>query len=412
MPVFEYEAMNVEGNKTIVDTIEARDTDEALAKVRAMNLWPTKVTEKKMAPGARTGPTRRVRKKSFTIGGVRAKELTTFTRQLSTLTDAGIPVVQSLNILEGQMKPSALKNIIGSVADEVESGASLSEGMAKYPKAFDELYCNMVKAGETGGMLDIVLERLADFREKAARLKRKVISALIYPVAVMTIASLILAGLIKFIIPSFIQMFEDLDVELPLPTRLLLNITNWVTNYWYIILASPVAIFVLMKLITSTRTGRLVIDWIKFHVPLFGKIINKGAIARFTRTFGTLIGSGVPILEALNISRDTAGNAVLARAIQRVHDSVREGDPIAPPLGQSKVCDDIVVNMIDVGEETGNLDSMLMKIADNYDQEVDTAVEGLTSLMEPIMVIGLGTVVGFIVISLFLPLIKLMSSLS
>ena len=413
MPIFEYEAMNVEGNKTIVDTVEARDTDEALAKVRAMNLWPTKVTEKKAAATtARSGRTRRVRKRSFAIGGVRSKDLTLFTRQLSTLTDAGIPVVQSLNILEQQSKAGVLKNVIGSVADEVESGASLSEGMAKYPKAFDELYCNMVKAGETGGMLDLVLERLAEFREKAARLKRKVISALIYPVAVLTIASLILAGLIKFIIPSFINMFQELDVELPGPTQLLLDITEFCTTYWYIIIASPVAIIVLVKAITSTRTGKLVVDWLKFHVPLFGTIMNKSAISRFTRTFGTLIGSGVPILEALNISRDTAGNAVLARAIQRVHNSVREGDPIAPPLGQSRVCDDIVVNMIDVGEETGNLDAMLLKIADNYDQEVDAAVDGLTSLMEPIMVIGLGTVIGFIVISLFLPLIKLMSSLS
>jgi len=370
------------------------------------------VTEKKAAAVARGGRTKRIRKRSFTIGGVRAKELTLFTRQLSTLTDAGIPVVQSLNILEQQTKAGALKNIIGSVADEVESGASLSEGMAKYPKAFDELYCNMVKAGETGGMLDVVLERLAEFREKAARLKRKVISALIYPVAVLTIASLILAGLIKFIIPSFIKMFEDLDVTLPTPTQMLLNITNFCTTYWYVILASPIALFVIAKAITSTRTGKLVVDWMKFHVPLFGTIMNKSAISRFTRTFGTLIGSGVPILEALNISRDTAGNAVLARAIQRVHNSVREGDPIAPPLAQSKVCDDIVVNMIDVGEETGNLDAMLLKVAENYDGEVDAAVEGLTSLMEPIMVIGLGTIIGFIVISLFLPLIKLMSSLS
>ncbi len=193
---------------------------------------------------------------------------------------------------------------------------------------------------------------------------------------------------------------------------MLLNITHWVTNYWYVIIASPIALFVIIKAITSTRTGKLVVDWLKFHVPLFGTIMNKSAIARFTRTFGTLIGSGVPILEALNISRDTAGNAVLARAIQRVHNSVREGDPIAPPLAQSKVCDDIVVNMIDVGEETGNLDAMLLKVAENYDAEVDAAVEGLTSLMEPIMVIGLGTIIGFIVISLFLPLIKLMSSLS
>ncbi len=411
MPVYEYEAMNAEG-KTFVDTIEAGNTDEAISKVRGMDLFPTKVTERKAAKGGAGRVGRRVRKRSFSLGGVRGKDLTTFTRQLSTLTDAGIPVVQSLNILEQQMRPCALKNIVGNVADEVEGGASLSEGMAKYPKAFDELYVNMVKAGEAGGMLDIVLERLADFREKAAALRRKVISALIYPVAVLTVASIILAGLVKWIIPSFISMFEELDVALPTPTRLLLGFTEWSQRYWYVLPAIPVGIFVLYKAFTATRTGKMIVDWIKFHVPLFGTIINKGAIARFTRTFGTLIGSGVPILEALNISRDTSGNAVLSNAIQKVHDSVREGDPIAPPLAQSKVCDDMVVNMIDVGEETGNLDSMLLKVADNYDQEVDVAVEGLTSLMEPLMVIGLGLIVGFIVISLFLPLISLMESLS
>ena len=411
MPVFEYEAMNAEG-KAVVDTIEARNTDEAISKVRAMNLFPTRVTERKAAAGGRGTGTRRRRKRSFAIGGVRSKDLLLFTRQMSTLTDAGIPVVQSLNILEQQLRGGILKNIIGSVAEEVEGGSSLSEGMAKHPKAFDELYVNMVKAGETGGMLDIVLERLAEFREKAARLKRKVMSALVYPVAVLVIASLIVAGLIKFIIPTFIAMFEEMGVDLPTPTRILLNFSKWFTDYWYTVPAVPIGIIVLYKLFTSTRTGRHIVDWIKFHVPLFGKIINKGAIARFTRTFGTLIGSGVPILEALNISRDTAGNAVLASAIQKVHDGVREGDPIAPPLAQSKVCDAIVTNMIDVGEETGKLDSMLMKIADNYDQEVDVAVDGLTSLMEPLLVIGLGGIVGFIVISLFLPLIKLMNSLS
>ena len=412
MAVFEYEAMNAEG-KAVVDQVDARNNDEAIAKIRQMNLFPTRVTEKKAAKGAvGGGGSRRVRKKAFVIGGVRAKQLTLFTRQLSTLTDAGIAVVQSLNILENQMKPCKLKNIIGDVTDEVEGGSSLSEGMAKYPKAFDELYCNMVKAGEAGGMLDVVLQRLADFREKAARLKRKVIGALIYPVAVLTIAALIIAGLIKWIIPEFIKMFTEMDVTLPAATTLLLNITKYCTSYWYTIPAIPIAIFVIFKIIVSTRIGRVAVDWTKFRIPLFGNIINKGAIARFTRTFGTLIGSGVPILEALTISRDTAGNKVLANAIQSVHDSVREGDPIAAPLGQSKVCDDIVVNMIDVGEETGNLDSMLLKVADTYDMEVDVAVEGLTRLMEPIMVILLGGIIGFVVIALFLPMIKLMGSLS
>jgi type IV pilus assembly protein PilC len=411
MPTFEFEAMNAEG-KAVVDQVDARNQDEAIAKIRQMALFPTRVTQKKAEAGPRRATTRRVRKRSLTIGGVSGKGLTTFTRQLSTLTDAGIPIVQALNILEGQMKASALKNVIGSVADEVEGGASLSEAMAKFPKAFDELYCNMVKAGETGGMLDLVLQRLADFREKAAKLKRRVIGALIYPVAVLTIASGILTLLIKFVIPNFIQMFEELDVELPGPTLLLLNITTFCTHYWYVLPAIPIGLIVIYKIITSTRIGRFIVDWIKFHLPLFGNIINKSAIARFTRTFGTLIGSGVPILEALNISRDTAGNKVLANAIQSVHDSVREGDPIAAPLGQSKVCDDIVVNMIDVGEETGNLDAMLLKIADNYDLEVDVAVEGLTRLMEPLLVVCMGVVIGFVVISLFMPLIKLMSSLS
>jgi type IV pilus assembly protein PilC len=410
MATFEYEAMNAEA-QVVTDSIDANNAEEAIAKIRDMNLFPTRVTEKK-APKAGGRKRGRVRKKAFVIGGVRGRDLTTFTRQLSTLTDAGIPVVQALNILERQMRPCALRNIVGSVADEVEGGASLSEGMAKYPKAFDELYTNMVKAGEAGGMLDLVLQRLADFREKAARLRRRVLSALIYPAFVLLAASAILAFLVWKIIPSFIAMFEELEVALPAPTRALLAFTNFVTEYWYLIPVILLGLYAVYKLITATRTGRHIVDWLKFRIPLFGNIINKAAIARFTRTFGTLMGSGVPILEALNISRDTAGNAVLARAIQHVHDSVREGDPIAAPLSESRVCDDMVVNMIDVGEETGNLDAMLLKIADTYDEQVDTAVEGLTSLMEPIMVILLGGIVGFIVISLFMPLIELMSSLT
>ena len=411
MPVFQYEAMNTEG-KAIVDQVEARTQEEAIAKIRETGLFPTKVVAKKIetAPGGRR--TRRVRKRAFVIGGVSKKGLLGFTRQLSTLTDAGIPVVQALNILEGQMRASALKNIVGAVADEVEGGSTLSEGMAKYPKAFDDLYCNMVKAGETGGVLDLTLQRLAEFREKSARLKKRVISAMIYPIAVLSFATMIVILMIIFVIPSFIQMFQDLGVTLPLPTRILLVVTDWCTNYWYLIPLIPVAIVVLYKLIVSTRIGRLTVDWLKFHVPLFGPILNKSAVARFARTFGTLLGSGVPILEALTISRDTVGNQVLANAIQSVHDSVREGDTIAGPLGQSKVCDDIVVNMIDVGEETGNLDNMLMKVADNYDDDVDASVEGLSSLMEPIMIVGMGVIIGFIVVALFLPLIKIMSELS
>ncbi len=419
MPRFQYEAMDSEG-RALRKEIIARDSDDAVAKIREQNLFPTRVKEvtgrrtgvsRRAARGARPG--RRARGKGqIVIGGVRSKSLTTFTRQLSTLTDAGIPVVQSLNILEEQMRPCALKNIVGAVADDVGGGSSLCEGMAQHPKAFDELYVNMVKAGEAGGVLDVVLQRLSEFREKAARLKRRVIGAMIYPITVLFFASLILTGIILFIIPKFMDMFEELGATLPLPTRILLGASDLAVNYWYLIPLVPIGIFVLYKLFRASKTGRFATDWTKFHIPIFGNILRKSAIARFTRTFGTLLSSGVPILEALTITRDTIGNVTLANALTNVHDGIREGEPIAAPLSETGVCDDMVVNMIDVGEETGNLDTMLERIADTYDDEVDTAVEGLTSLMEPIMVIGLGLIIGFIVISMFMPLIAIMQSIS
>ncbi len=412
MPQFQYEAMNSEG-KTVRDSVAARDQDDAIAKIRELNLFPTRVKEAVEKRGRGGAARRGGRSKggAIVIGGVRAKDLTTFTRQLSTLTDAGIPVVQSLNILEEQMRPCALKNIIGGVAGEVESGSALSEAMARYPKAYDELYVNMVKAGEAGGVLDVVLQRLAEFREKAARLKRKIVGALIYPVAVLTIATLIVIGIIIYIIPEFKKMFLELDVPLPTPTLILLAISDFCILYWYLLLIAPFGAFFLYKLFRATTVGKHTTDRVKLMVPLFGTLVRKGIIARFTRTFGTLIASGVPILEALTISRDTAGNVVLSTAINNVHDSVREGEPIAVPLSQTRVFDDMVVNMIDVGEETGNLDNMLMKIADTYDDEVDTMVEGLTALMEPVMIVFLGLIVLFIVVSLFMPLIKLMGAL-
>ncbi len=412
MPVFEYEAINNEG-KVVRAEIQARSTDDAMTKIREVNLYPTRLKEKAVGKGApRAELGRRVRKRKFVMGGVRGKQLTLFTRQLSTLTDAGIPVVQSLDILEQQMRPCALKYIVGSVANDVESGSSLSEAMANYPKAFDNLFVNMVKAGETGGVLDEVLQRLAEFRERSARLKRRVVGALIYPLTVITFAIGILTLIVLYVIPKFTSMFEELDVELPGPTKLMLFISHNAVEYWYLLPVLPVGVYVMYRVIRATKTGRYVSDWLKFRIPLFGTVVNKSAIARFTRTFGTLVGSGVPILQALNISRDTAGNAVVADAISNVHDSIREGNPIAAPLSESKICDAMVVNMIDVGEETGNLDTMLLKIADNYDEEVDVAVEGLTSAMEPIMVVALGVIIGFIVISLFLPLVKLMNKLS
>ncbi len=298
-----------------------------------------------------------------------------------------------------------------TVTDDVEGGMTFSEALAKHPKAFDKLYTNMVRAGEVGGVLDEILQRLADFREKSRRLKKQIVGAMIYPAAVISVAGGILWGIMTFIVPKFKQIFVELDVQLPAMTLMLIAISDFVKNSWYWVPAGIVGFFLFIKAVGATTVGRYILDKVKLRIPLFGTIMNKAVIARFTRTLGTLVASGVPILEALNITKDTAGNMVIARAIGHVHDSIREGESIAEPLAQSKICDDMVVNMVDVGEETGDLDKMLLKIADQYDEDVDVAVAGMTHLIEPIMIVLLGGCVGFIVISLFLPLIKLMNSL-
>jgi type IV pilus assembly protein PilC len=288
--------------------------------------------------------------------------------------------------------------------------------MAGHPKAFDRLYCNMVAAGEAGGVLDVILQRLADFMEKAQRLKRKVVGAMIYPVVVITFAALIVAGIMIAVVPKFEEIFADFGTDLPGMTMVLINISNWFVKGtppgWVVVFVSPVALLLLFKLLKQSKSGRYAVDLIKLKIPILGNILAKTAVARFTRTLGTLLAAGVPILEAINITRETSGNEVYARALGNVHDEIREGESFANPLRAAKICDSIVVNMIDVGEETGDLDKMLIKIADNYDEEVETLVEGLVSLLEPIMVVVLGGIVGFIVIALFLPLVKLINSVS
>jgi type IV pilus assembly protein PilC len=412
MATYRYEAMNAQG-QAVKQEIDANSEEEAIQKIRAMKLFPTSIKEK--AGAAKRGTTaaggQKKGKKSLAIGGVSNKALTLFTRQLSTLQDAGLPIVRSLKILEGQQKPGALKNILVEVTEDVEGGMTFSEALSKHPRAFDKLYVNMVRAGEIGGVLDAILQRLADFREKAQRLKKQIIGAMIYPAAVVTVAGGILAGILTFIVPKFKKMFDELNVELPFLTQVLIAFSDFVANKWYWGLAIIFGTIIVMKTLAATSGGKYILDRVKLKLPVFGTIISKATIARFTRTLGTLVASGVPILEALNITKDTAGNQVIANAIARVHDSIREGESIAEPLAQSKICDDMVVNMIDVGEETGDLDKMLLKIADQYDEDVDVAVAGMTSLIEPIMIIFLGGAVGFIVIALFLPLIKLMNSL-
>lgn len=411
MAVYTYEAVDSRGKKVKAE-IEAASSQEAISKVHKMGYFPTNVKEKVVVAesGVVRGATRK--KTSLVIGGVSTKQITQFTTQLSILQDAGLPIVRSLKILEGQMKPCMLKNILGQVTEDVESGSSLSEAMGRHPKAFDKLYVNMIKAGEAGGVLDTILQRLATFLEKAQALKRKVIGASIYPIAVMTVAVGIVAGIMVWVIPSFKKVFADLNQTLPALTTLLLNISDACAKYWYLIPGIPAFLIITMKMMGKNKAGKLLLDKAKLHLPLFGNIIRKAVISRFTRTLGTLITSGVPILEALAIVKNAIGNEVIANAVQNVHDSIREGESIAEPLAQTGVFDDIVINMIDVGEETGELDKMLAKIADNYDAEVDAAVSALMSILEPAMIIGLGGTIGFIVIALFLPLIDLIKAMT
>ncbi len=415
MPTFQFEAMDHSG-KEVKDTIDASTQEEAQQLIRQRGFFVTKISEraakKKSAKAAKAKKTGRKRKKSFTIGKISSKQLTTFTRQLSTLQDAGLPILRSLKILEGQCKPGLLKNSLGDVVEDIESGSTLSEAMAKHPKAFDRLYCNMVKAGEAGGALEAILQRLADFKEKAQSLKRRIKSAMVYPIVVIGVAVLIVGFIMYWIVPKFEDIFEDFGVELPAMTLYLIKASHAVVQYWWTAPIFPVLWWVFVKLLYRNKTGAYIGDRIVLMVPVMGTIVEKSTVARTCRTFGTLVQSGVPILESLLIVRDTAGNAVFERAFTRIYDSIREGETIAQPLKESRIVDDIVVNMIDVGEETGELDTMLMKISDNYDEEVEAAVDSLVSLLEPIMIVVLGGIIGFIVIALFLPLVKLISELS
>jgi type IV pilus assembly protein PilC len=410
--------MNSSGQE-VKEELDADSSEQAIAKIRSKGYFPTKVKEKAAKKSARKkkgGETESMtpkRKMPISIGGVPRKQLVAFTRQLSTLQDAGLPILRSLQILEQQQKPGLLKAIIGGVAEEVEGGGTLSDAMAKYPKAFDKLYVNMINAGEAGGVLDLILARLADFMEKAAKLKKKVIGAMIYPTVVITIAVAIVSMIMIFVIPKFEQIFKDFGVKLPPVTQLLLDISRWFANWgWAYVLATPIVLSLVWKLIRTSDGGKYATDAVKLKIPILGSILGKSAIGRFTRTLGTLISAGVPILDAINITKETCGNEVYGRALSKVHDAIREGESMADPLRATKTCDAIVINMIDVGEETGDLDKMLIKIADNYDNDVDVLVGSLISILEPVMVVILGVIVGFIVIALFMPMITLIQGMS
>lgn len=425
MATYSYQALNASG-KTQKGTIEAASSEEALQRIKAQGYFPTSVQpvkekKTKTKTGEQVGATSKKKKKGggLSFGRVKPKALTLFTRQLSTLQDAGLPLLRSLQILESQQKPGKMKTVLMGVSEEVEGGSSLSESMGKFPKAFNHLYVKMVNAGEIGGVLDLILQRLAEFMEKSERLKRKIKGALVYPIVVILIAVIILTFIMVFIIPKFTEIFADFEVELPGLTLWLMDTSSWmagtrpgqeIPGFVFVILGGP-ALWIGFKLIRKTPPGRAVVDVLLLWTPIFGKLIRKTTIARFTRTLGTLIGAGVPILEAVTITAETSGNYVYEKALKKVHDSIREGESFAGPLRESKTCDAIVVNMIDVGEETGDMDAMLMKIADNYDEEVDVAVESLVSLLEPLMVVVLGGMVGTIVVAMFLPMVKMIESL-
>ena len=419
MPTFTFEGVDGQGRE-IKSEVEATSEQEALTRIRGMGVRPVRVSAKSGREAALTGTPTAGKKGGFlaglsNMGGVSGKTVTQFTRQFATLIDAGLPIVRSLDILANQQKPGPFKGALEAISDDVKGGSSLSESMAKHPKVFDRLYVNMVKAGEAGGVLDTILTRLADFREKVESLRRKVVGAMVYPAAVLVIASLILGFIMVKVIPSFRDMFKEMGIgDLPPMTQVLISISETLSTV-YALVGIPVIIVLLVvafKLVAANPQGRYVLDTAKLNIPIFGQLVRKSTVSRFCRTLGTLLESGVTILDALNILRGAIGNAVIANAVGEVHASIREGETIAEPLKRCKAFDDIVVNMIDVGEETGELPKMLAKIADNYDSEVDATVAGLTALLEPMMIVGMGLVVGFIVISLFLPMVDMMQKLS
>lgn len=427
MPKFSYVAMDSRGKET-KGTLDVNNQNEAIGRLKEMGFFPTKVVEvdktKEKAEAKGKGGKAPKKKGALDIninikipglsGKVKGKSLTAFTRQLATLVDAGLPLLRGLRVLEKQEKNKTLKDIIGQLAMAIEGGSTFSEGLAQHPKVFNRLFVNMVKAGELGGVLEVVLSRLADFMEKAQKIKGKVIAAMFYPVAVMIVAVAILAVLMIWVVPKFKDIFKDMlpGQQLPAFTRFVLGISDAIANNTIATLIGATIVVAAFLAFIKTRFGRQLWDKFKLNMPVLGVVISKVAISRFTRTLGTLISSGVPILQALTIVKETSGNVIVGNAVASVHESVKEGETITAPLEASKVFPPMVISMVDVGEQTGALPEMLMKIADNYDEEVDNAVAAMTSLLEPIMIVFLAIIVGSIVIALFLPLIALMEGLS
>ncbi|MBO5690130.1 MAG: type II secretion system F family protein [Lentisphaeria bacterium] len=415
MPQYLYTAVNASG-KELKGKIVAASAEEATEALKKQQLFITslKDADAKKRTAAKKGGKGGMGNISIGTPVIKKKELVVLTRQLATLLDAGLPLIRSLRTLERQAKNPLVQKVLGATADTVESGSTFAEALAKHPKSFDKLYLNMIRAGEASGAMEVILNRLATFMEKASKIAGKVKSALIYPAVVLSIAGLVTAGLMIFIVPNFKKIFAELlgpGEEMPGITLFVLKVSDLLKNDGWVFLVGIAVIVILYKLINANKYGKWGVDWIKYNMPLFGPLISRTAISRFARTLGTLMSSGVPVLNALIIVRDTAGNEVVSSAIQKVHDAVKEGDGIAVPLGATGIFPAMVISMVEVGEETGKLPEMLDKIANTYDEEVDNAVGALTSMIEPLMIVGLAVIVGTIVIALFLPLTKIIEKL-
>lgn len=422
MPRFRYVAMDAKGGE-LEGVIDAESQTQAVSSIRGKGYFPTRVVELGGGPKKKEetetkaegkGLQMQLKMPSFLGGKVKAKQLCVFTRQLATLITAGMPLLRGLRILLKQEKQPALKKALNGIGESVEGGSTFSEALAQFPKIFDSLFVNMVKAGEAGGVLEVVLGRLAEFMEKAERIKNRIKSAMIYPIVVLVAALGITSFLLINVIPKFEEIFKDLlgaNEKLPALTQFVIGLSTLLTKKGIYVAIIIVILVVLNKTFARTKLGMHVMDKVKLKAPLFGPLFAKTAIARFTRTLGTLLTAGVPILQALNIVRDTSGNVILADAIQKVHDNVKEGESMATPLEAAKIFPGMVVSMVDVGEETGALPEMLMRIADSYDDEVDAAVEGLTSIIEPILIVFLALIVGTIVIAMFVPLIAIIGKM-
>lgn len=416
MAKFKYTAIDANG-KQKTGTVDAASQDEASSKLSASGLMPTKIVDAGSSAPTKAAAAKgsKKAKKSGGFGKViKPEDLTTFTRQLATLLDAGLPLLRAIEVMIRQEKNARFQAVLEQIAEQVKSGNSFSDGLSQHPKIFDRLFVNMVRAGEAGGVLDVVLSRLAGFMEKALKTKKKVKAAMVYPIVVVGVAVSIVALLMVVVVPKFQTIFDDMleGAALPGPTQLVVGISNFMRENIILTVIIVVVGFIGAKFFLRTPVGSKMFNWLSINTPKVGDLVRKVNIARITRTFGTLLSSGVPILQSITITKDITGNKFYESALTRIHDSVRDGESLAAPMAREPVFPNMVTSMVDVGEETGELAEMLNRVADNYDEDVDNAVAGITSIIEPVMIVFLAVVVGFIVIALFLPIVEIIKQLT